>query len=205
MCFMAICMGILAYLMVFLSLSGTVLPVLRAQGAQPGVSPVLQTLGDLWEYDHAGRPPGQRLSFEFPESHINLYLSTSLKLKPRPGLTSLSVELLPDNRIIATAEVDMRRLVAEDPEVIPSNLRSQLMRASSLKAEFSFRIESGLLTFTVKPVASNGLDVPYPVLQRIIRSLAAIQPERLDTSKPITLPWGMRELYTQAKLLGGGT
>jgi hypothetical protein len=166
---------------------------------------VLQTLCDLWEYEHAGRPPGQRISFEFPEAYINLYLSTSLKLKPRPGLSSLSVELLPGNRIVATAEVDIRRLMAEDPAMIPSNLRSQLMRGSSLKAEFSFRVESGHLTFAVKSVASNGLVVPNPVLERIIRSLASIQPERLDASRPITLPWGLKELYTRAKLLGGGT
>lgn len=205
MCFMAMRTGKGVCLIILLSLSGRLLPPLCAQGAQPGISPVLQTLCDLWEYEHAGRPPGQRISFEFPEAYINLYLSTSLKLKPRPGLSSLSVELLPGNRIVATAEVDIRRLMAEDPAMIPSNLRSQLMRGSSLKAEFSFRVESGHLTFAVKSVASNGLVVPNPVLERIIRSLASIQPERLDASRPITLPWGLKELYTRAKLLGGGT
>lgn len=198
-------MGRFVWLSILLSLSGRVLPPLYAQDSQPAISPVLQTLCDLWEYEHAGRPSGQRLSFEFPEAYINLYLSTSLKLKARPGLSSLSVEFLPGNRIIATAGVDIRRLMAEDPAMVPSNLRSQLMRANTLKADFTFRIESGLLTFAVKPVASDGLDVPGPVLERIIRRLASIQPERLDTSRPITLPWGMKDLYTRAKLLGGGT
>jgi hypothetical protein len=205
-CFMAMRMGrVVCLIICFLSLSGRVLPPAYAQDAQPGISPVLQTLCDLWEYEHAGRPPSQRLSFEFPEIYINLYLSTSLKLKPRPGLSSLSVALLPVNRIVATAQVDIRRLMADDPAMIPSNLRPQLIRASSLKAEFTFRIESGRLTFAVKPVASDGLEVPGPVLERIIRKLAFIQPERLDTSRPITLPWGMKDLYTRAKLLGGGT
>jgi hypothetical protein len=202
---MAMRMGRVLSLIMLLSLSDRVLLPLYAQDAQPGISPVLQTLGDLWEYERAGRPPNQRLSFEFPEAYINLYLSTSLKLKPRPGLSSLSVELLPGNRIVATAKVDIRRLMAGDGEMIPSNLRSQLMLAGSLKAEFDFRIESGLLTFAVKPIPSEGLDVPNLVLERIIRSLASIQPEKLDISRPITLPWGIKDLYTRAKLLGGGT
>jgi hypothetical protein len=192
-------------LTILLSVSGMVLLPSYAQDAQPGRSPVLQTLGDLWEYEHAGRPPSQRLSFELPEAYINLYLSTSLKLKPRPGLSGLSVELLPGNRIVATAVVDVQRLVAGDPGMIPLNFRSQLMRAGSLKAEFSFRIASGLLTLAVKPIASGGLDVPAAVLEKIVRRLASIQPERLDISRPITLPWGITELYTRAKLLGGGT
>src|ERR1039457_317435 len=80
MCFMAMRTGKVVCLIILLSLSGRLLPPLCAQGAQPGISPVLQTLCDLWEYEHAGRPPGQRISFEFPEAYINLYLSTSLKL-----------------------------------------------------------------------------------------------------------------------------
>jgi hypothetical protein len=197
--------GNLVRLIMLLSLAGIALRPLHAQDTQPGSSPVLQTLDDLWEYEHAGRPPSQRLSFEFPEAYINLYLSTSLKLKPRPGLSGLSVELLPGNRIVATAKVDLRRLMAGNPGMITPELLSQLMRAGSLKAEFNFRIESGLLTFSVKPIASEGLDVPDAALTRIIRSLASIQPEKLDVSKPITLPWGLKVLYTRAKLLGGGT
>jgi len=188
-----------------LSLSGRIPVPLCAQNAVPPVSPVLQTLGDLWAYEQAGRPPNRRLSFEFPETYINLYLSSSLKLKPRPGLNSLSVELLPGNRIVATAEVDVQRLMAEDPTLIPSKLRSQLIHAGSLKAEFHFRVESGHLTFSVKPVKSGGLVVPEPVLGKIVRSLTSIQPEKLDISRPIPLPWGLKTLYTGAKLLGGGT
>lgn len=202
---MAIPFERVAYLIVLLGLSCGTLSPLYAQDAQPVTSPVLQTLGDLWEYEHAGKPPSRHLSFEFPESYINLYLSTSLKLKPRPGLSSLTLELLPGNRIIATAGVDVRRLLSEDPTTILPKFRSQLMSAGALKAEFSFHVESGLLTFAVKPLASGGIDVPNSVMERIVRCLASIQPERLDISKPIPLPWGMKNLFTRAKLLGGGT
>ena len=204
-CFVTMKLGRVVCQMTLVCLSGGWLPPSYAQDAKPGISPVLQTLCDLWEYEHAGRPSSQRLSFEFPETYINLYLSTSLKLNPRPGLSSLSVELLPSDRMVATARVDILRLMADDPSMIPSNLRPQLIRSSFLKAEFTFRVESGRLTFAVKPVASDGLEVPGPVLEKIVRRLAFIQPEKLDTSRPITLPWGMKELYTQAKLLGGGT
>ena len=81
---MSMCMGKAVSFILLWSLSGTVLIPLHAQNAQPGISPVLQTLGDLWDYERAGRPPNQRISFEFPEAYINLNLSTSLKLKPRP-------------------------------------------------------------------------------------------------------------------------
>jgi hypothetical protein len=201
----ATCRGKVVGFIMLLSFLGRVLVPLCAQDAEPGISLVLHTLGDLWEYEHAGRPPSQHISFELPEAYINMYLSESLKLKPRPGLRSLAVELHPGNRIVATAEVDVRRLMAADPAMIPSNLGSKLLGAGSLKAEFNFRVESGLLTFAVKPIASGGLDLPNPVLERIVRSIASIQPESLDTSRPITLPWGLKKLYTQARLLGGGT
>jgi len=193
---------ILAALLTFLCSTAA---LLFAQPHPADVLSVVQTLQSLRDYEQDGRPESQRITFELPEAIVNLYLTTSLSVTPRPALKSLKVEILPGNRMIAVGDIDWERLLEGDESMVPAKLREQLMEGGPFKAAFTFRVESGFVTFTVNAVPSGGIQIPDAVLRGIVRRVAQSQPEKFDTTKPIPLPFGLRTFSTREKMLVGGT
>ena len=165
---------ILAALLTLLSSTAA---LLFAQPHAADVLSVVQTLQSLRDYEQDGRPESQRITFELPEAIVNLYLTTSLSVTPRPALKSLKVEILPGNRLIAVGDLDWERLLQGDESLVPAKLREQLIDAGPLKAAFTFRVESGFVTFTVNAVPSGGVQIPDAVLRGIVRRVAQSQPK----------------------------
>jgi hypothetical protein len=166
---------------------------------------VSQTLNSLHAYDRKGRPAGQRISFEFPESVINLYLKTALKQRPRPGFESLTLSLPGDNRVILDAQINFGRIQSLNPDLVPGPLRQQLGGTEQVKLEFQFHVSDGKLTFDVKPLPSGEFNYPAALIKEVVRALGAMQPEKVDTTQPIPLPFGLKRLIIGAHVVSGDT
>ena len=79
---------------------------------------VADLLASLARYDQEGRPKGHKIEFEVPERAINEYLAYSLRNRPRPGISSVTVTLLPKNDLTATVEVDFGAVANLIPEAM---------------------------------------------------------------------------------------
>jgi hypothetical protein len=168
-------------------------------------SNVLDVLNALWQYERSGRPHGsRRIAFELPVQAINSYLSIALKLKPRPGIESLNLAFFPHNRIVAEARIDFTQVRLRPSKALSQEVLGQLKGSQVIKAEFRFRIKRGKLTFKVLPVPSDGVKLPKRALEDVIRAVAAMQPEKIDTSRPIPVPFGLT-LATGDRMLTGHT
>ena len=52
---------------------------------------------------------------------------------------------------------------------------------------------------------SSDLPVPNAILNTVLQSLGAHQPEGYDTTKPIPLPFGLKRIWTEKQAVGGET
>jgi hypothetical protein len=185
---------------------------LGVHSAPPGTSQddsvirsVLGILGSLQSYDRAGRPASQRISFELPEPIINSYLSYSLKVNPRPGLQALKVHFPANNLIAVDATLNLDRLLASDSVSVPETSRPQLKGNRTVRAEFRIRVDAGRLTFEFQSLSTEAGGLPPTLLKELIRVGAAMQPEHLDTTAPIPLPFGLKRLSVGPQGLAGDT
>jgi hypothetical protein len=168
---------------------------------------VLELLDAYHKYERNGRNPlSQSVSFQLPETVVNDYLQYSLKKAPRPGIRSATVNFLPDNLVSVLLSLDFDSVERWTPGLIPASLRSVLTADTLIRADIVFQVHDGVLTFTLKQAHApeRGLSVKE-LMENVIPLLAAHQPEKYDASKPIPLPFGIRKIWTEEKVLAGAT
>lgn len=176
-----------------------VIALLAASLAQPETTPptvrkVQQLLETL---------PRRHVSFRLWENEINDYLRYSLRATPRPGLQSMSVKVFPHNYVSTLTVVDFDALERWNPGAIPAILRPVLSGKTSVWVDYRFAVSSGRLTFSVEKAYCGNLRLPSFFVDEAIKMVAARQPEKLDTSKPLPLPFGLRELSTETHAIEG--
>jgi hypothetical protein len=178
------------------------IPAVDAGEHALGIIPGLLT--SLADYHNSGSPADNRqVSFELPESVLNLYLKSVMQ--PRPMIDEIQVRLAPRNRCTIEAKVDFDAVAKAEPALF-SKAQPQAWKGWKLvRAELRFTVSSrGTLTFTVVPLPAGDI-LPAGVLSEIVRVVARHQPEQIDTTKEIPLPFGLRQLWTVDKVLGGRT
>lgn len=181
---------------------------LYAQPAAPAnwpVDVVRDVLQSLWAYDHAGRPSAsRRVGFELPELVVNLYLAATFPGKPRPMIDEMRLKLLPGDRCVVDAKVNFDALQEAAPKLFSASEKEQFKGLKSVRAEFHFSVTSGFLGFDAKPLPSQVIP-SQQLLLKVIRQIAASQPENIDTQRRIPLPFGLQRLWTREGLLCGET
>lgn len=166
---------------------------------------VRDLLRSLWVYQQEGMPSTSRqIGFELPESVVNSYLVASLASRPRPMIDTMQVRLLPGNRCIVGAKINFDALQEKKPRLFSRSERKEFSGSKSVRAEFHFSLSSGFLTFEAKPLESE-LTPSEGLLMKIIRVIAANQPERIDATHKIPVPFGLRRLWTSGGMLCGET
>jgi hypothetical protein len=154
-------------------------------------------------FDHlrasdAGKLPGARhLSFQLSEAEINDYLRFSLRQMPRPGLESVTVKLFSYNYVSIFAIVDFDAVERWKPGTIPLLMRPVLSGKKSIWTDFRFQVQGSRLMFRVEKAYFQKFRLPAVLVQQVIRIMAARQPEKYDTSKPVPLPFGLRNVWTR--------
>ena len=174
--------------------------------AQSGPSPteVVQDLfRSLRTFEEDGKPSSQKVGFQLPEKVVNLYLAASQLTHPRPIIDQMQVHLLGGNRCIVDAKVDFDGLNGDAPDSSKSALK-EFHGVKSVRAEFHFSVQNNAIVFDAKPIKSE-LTPSQGQLTEIIRLVAASQPEKIDSTRPIPLPFGLRRLWTANGMLLGDT
>jgi len=143
------------------------------------------------------------LTFLFSENDVNEYLRYALKATPRPGLDSLTVKISGNDSIATLAKVDFDAVERWHPGTIPAALRPVLKGKKSIAIDFHIHADNSALTFTVEKARYEDVALPGIFVEKVIEMVAARQPEKYDTTKPVPLPFGLRKIWTSEKTVQG--
>ena len=167
---------------------------------------ILDLLASLAKFDQNGRDPGQKLGFEIPERAVNEYLAYSLRNRPRPGISALTVTLLPKNDVSGVVEIDFDVVKRWNPEILPEPLRPLLSGKQALRVTAHFESRNGSFTFALKDVhGPDGKLLSNKIMTDVLQSIGSHQPESYDLAKPIPLPFGLKRVWTEKQSALGET
>jgi len=145
----------------------------------------------------------QHVAFQFTEAEINEYMQYSLKTLPRPGVQSVTVKIFPKNYVSTFTVVDFDAVEQWKPGTIPKLLRPMLSGKKSVWVDYRFQANDGKGTFTVEKAYYGDVRLPAFVVEKMIEIVASRQPEHYDTSKPLPLPFGLRQVWTTEHTVAG--
>ena len=172
--------------------------------AQPQAPPpVAAKMWNLFQSLEAARLSHRKTSFHLTETEINQYLQYSLRATPRPGLDSSTIKFFPGNYVSTFTVVDFDRVERWKPGTIPVLLHPVLSGRKSIWVDVRFQTQNGSMTFTVEKAYFQKLRLPAFLVQKVIQVVAARQPEKYDTSKPVPLPFGLRRVWIDQKAVCG--
>jgi len=142
---------------------------------------------------HGQRQP---ISVDLRDSEINDYFRYSLKATPRPGIESVTVKIFGNNYISTYTIVDFDAVERWKPGTIPELLRPVLHGKQSIWVDYRFQASRGMGTFSVEKAYYDQIRLPAFFVSKMIAIVAARQPEKYDITKPLPLPFGLRQIST---------
>jgi outer membrane protein OmpA-like peptidoglycan-associated protein len=171
----------------------------RSEPARPPLPPpppaamkVLRILSDL-----RATPPAP-VNFQLTDAEINEYLVYSLLATPRPGLESITVKVFPHNYISTFAVVDFDAVERWNPGAIPAVFQNVLNGKKTILLDYRFQVSDAKATFSIEKAQYQDVDLPEFLVRRVLKAIAARQPEHYDTDKPLPLPLGLKQVTTSA-------
>ncbi len=162
---------------------------------------LFQALRDAGTQKAAGK--AHHVSFRLSSAEIDEYMLWSLRATPRPGLDSVTIKIFPHNYVSTFTIVDFDAVEKWKPGTIPGILRPVLNGKKSLWVDYSFHADNGKLTFSVEKAYYGSLRLPAFFVQEMIKIVAARQPEKYDTSKPLPLPFELQKVWTDDHAIAG--
>jgi hypothetical protein len=172
----------------------------------PASPPVVSKFLDLFDrLRDAQNPDGdhQHVAFQFSETEIHEYLRSSLKTTPRPGLDSVTIKLFPQDYISTFTRVDFDAVERWHPGTIPSVLRPLLKGKRSIWVDCRIHADGSKMTFTVEKARYEDMALPAFFVEKMIQIVAARQPEKYDTTKPLPMPFGLSKVWTTEHTIQG--
>ena len=145
----------------------------------------------------------QNVTFRFSDSEINEYLRYSLRLTPRPGLQSVTVKAFPQNYISTYTVVDFDAVERWHPGTIPVLLKPVLNGKKSIWVDYRIQAQDYKVSFSVEKAYYQNIRLPAFFVNKMIQIVAARQPEKYDTSKPMPIPFGLRHIWTSDHVIQG--
>ncbi len=181
-------------------------PAPGESNSNPGIAMIEHLLVSLGKFEQDGHPAGQKVGFEIPEKALNDYLAYSLRNKPRPGISAMTVALLPQNQVSVDVEIDFDSVKKWNPGMFPEALSGLLTGKRPLHADVTFESKDGSFSFQLKDAKGpDGQTIVNKMMSTVLQSLGSRQPESYDTSKPIPLPFGLKKIWTGRQLICGET
>jgi hypothetical protein len=172
---------------------------------EPAVPPAAQKiLGVFHELRtaEAQAPAARRhVSVTLTDGEINDYMRYALRATPRPGLESVTVKLLPHNYVSTFTVVDFDAIERWKPGTIPTLLKPFLRGKQSISVDYQFTAANSKISFSVEKAYYDKLRLPAFFVEMMIQIVAARQPEHYDTSKPLPLPFSLRQVWTENQLV----
>lgn len=143
------------------------------------------------------------VSFALADTEISDYLKHSLLVTPRPGLQSCNVKIFAQNYVSTFTVIDFDAVERWKPGTVPVLLRPALNGKKSIWVDCRFGGANGKLTFAVEKAYFEGIRLPAVLVEKVIAIVAARQPEKFDTSKPVPIPFGLKSLWTEGNVIRG--
>ena len=170
--------------------------------------PVVSKFLDLFDrlrnaQEKNGKGEHQKVSFQLTEAEVNEYLRYSLKTTPRPGVDSITVKFFPKDYISTFTLVDFDAVEKWRPGTIPRVLRPFLKGKKSVWIDCRIHADNSQMTFSVEKARYDDMALPAFLVEKMIQIVAARQPEKYDTSKPVPLPFGLRKITISEHLIQG--
>jgi len=172
----------------------------------PTPPPVAVRFLDLFDRLRAAQDPAgehAHVAFQLTETDVNDYLRYSLKTTPRPGLDSITVKFFAKDYISTFTRIDFDAVERWHPGTIPTVLRPILKGKQSVWVDCRIHAADSKLTITIEKARYNDLPLPAFFVEKMMQIMAARQPEKYDTSKPIPMPFGLKKLWTDEHLIYG--
>lgn len=145
----------------------------------------------------------QATRFDLTESEINQHIAYSLKTAPRPGLDSMMLKFFDENYVSTYTTVDFDAVERWKPGTIPAMLRPVLSGKRAIWIDIRFFVKNAHATYKIEKAYYDKIPIPAFVLDKAIQVIAARQPEKYDTTKPVPLPFGMRTMWTKPRRIIG--
>jgi hypothetical protein len=145
----------------------------------------------------------RHVAFKLSESDVNDYMRYALKTTPRPGLESVTVKFFPKDYISTFTRIDFDAVEKWHPGTIPTVLRPFLKGKKSVWLDYRIHAKDSHVTFTVEKALYEDMPLPKFFVEKMIQIMAARQPEKYDTSKPVPLPFGLVTVSTGDHLVDG--
>ncbi len=140
---------------------------------------------------------------ELTESEVNQHIVQALNAKPRPGLDSLRVKFFDGNYISTYITVDFDAVEKWKPGTIPAMLRPVLNGKRAVWIDIRFFVKNAHATYKIEKAYYERIPIPAFALEKAIQAIAARQPEKYDTTKPVPLPFGMKTVWTKPQRILG--
>ena len=182
-------------------------PTALPGGKTDGVNHVLEVLGWLGKYEQDGHNPANKINFRLPESIVNEYLAYALRINPRPGLSSVTLKLLPNNEISSLVWIDFDAIEKWNSRLLPSPLRPFLNGKKAVLVNAQLEARDGSLNYTLKTASGPAGDmIATKVMEGIMQVIGLHQREQYHVGKqPIPLPFGLKRMSCEKQILVGET
>ena len=176
-----------------------------AVGALPPAPPAAAKFLALFDELRAaeGAAAHRPVSFQLSESEINAYMRYSLAETPRPGLQSITLKLFAQNYVSTFTVADFDAIERWRPGTIPALLKPVLKGKKTIWVDCRFRVADGKIAFSVEKAYFENTRLPALLVEKMIAIVAARQPEKYDTTKPMLLPFSLRQVWTAEHVLAG--
>jgi hypothetical protein len=152
---------------------------------------------------HKAKGVPEHVAFQFSDAEINEYMRYSLSAAPRPGLKSVTVKVFAHNYISTYTIVDFDAVERWKPGTIPALLRPVLNGQKLIWVDYRFQADQSLISFSVEKAYYQNVRLPAFLVEKMIQIVAARQPEKYDTSKPLPIPFGLRQVWTSDHIIQG--
>jgi hypothetical protein len=168
--------------------------------------PVAVKFLDLFDRLRDAQDPAgdhKQVAFQLSENDFNDYLRYALKTTPRPGLDSITVKFFAKDYISTFTKVDFDAVERWHPGTIPTVFRTILKGKKSIWIDCRIHAADSKLTFTIEKARYDDLPLPSFFVEKVIQLMAARQPEKYDTSKPMPMPFGLNKAWTAEHTIYG--
>jgi hypothetical protein len=116
---------------------------------------------------------------------------------------SITVKMFPKDYISTFTRVDFDAIERWHPGTIPTVLKPILKGKKAIWIDCRIHASDANLTFTVEKARYEDLPLPAFFVNKMIQIMAARQPEKYDTTKPLTMPFGLHRIWTDQSLIHG--
>ena len=115
----------------------------------------------------------------------------------------MTVKVFPQGYISTFTVVDFDAIERWKPGTVPALLRPVLSGIRTIWLDVRFQAANGTATFSVEKAYFQGIRLPAFFVEKAIEIVAAHQPEKYDTNKPLPQPFGLKQVSAKEHLVSG--